>query len=261
MTTENANGVPEVRDNESQDTGDDQLDVTAGDENSEDPFEAAIRARLELETEKIRREITTEQEARRRRDEQQAAAQRNAQQLSQSFATAVKVARDNWKSLQVYDREGNPVQLSDELFERAVAMPFQGHNAVVQQGLTTNLLSNLAQMALESLPEAARNEFTEKATGKPFDEWLRIYRELAAPHTEYATLTKKEREAADKAAAARAKAVTGSRPAGTPKQGNERPSNNTTPDFNSQVGLAQALVKGQISEAEYRDRRKKLEGG
>lgn len=256
--TEGVGGNPE----DLQVTGNPDPNVTADndDDNSEDPIEAAITARLALEADRIRREVRQDIETKQRREQASLNSQANARALQQSFAHATKQAHDMWRQLQVFDKDGNPAQLPDTLFEEIVAKPYQGHNATVQQGVASQVLQNLADMALASLPEDAREEFSQRATGKPIDEWLKIYGELRAPHTEYAEMSKKERLAAEKAAEARAKAGTVARVGGTPRQGTDRASN-PSPDLNTQSGLARALVAGTINEDEYRKRRAVLEGG
>lgn len=228
---------------------------------AEAAFEDAIRARLELETERIRREERAAHEQRIREDTARRAAEADAARFRDSFATATRESFTAWQNLKVYDEDGRQVKLTEDDFQRVVAAPYQKHNATVQAGVMQGLLQDLAQAALSVIPEADRPTFTERASGKPIDEWLRLVAEHLAPSTEYAKLSTKEIEAKLKAAEARGIAKGRKMPAGTPPQGGERApgASSSQPDLNTHLGLARALHLGRIDEAEYRERRAKLE--
>ena len=240
----------------------DDADVTADDDTSdEDPFEAAVTASLELERERIRREVEEQNTTRAREAKRKADEDAEAARYSSSWADAVKEAREKFKGLRLVDDDERPYTPPDDLFESVVAQPFQKHNAVLEKGVTQQLLTALADNALATLPEDERERFAEVAAGKPLDQWLRLYGEAFAPHTEHAKFTAKEVEAKVKAAEARAVAKAQRSPTGTASQLADRgnPNGGNQPDQATHAGLARALALGIIDDVEYRSKRRKIE--
>jgi len=265
MTTEDTNVRTE--DTADPDVTGDTDDVTADndtiDDDDEDPIEAAIAARVQLELE--RQAATTETRVRaelaaRQADEYRRQANAtNARVFADSFGDAVKKARESIKAQTFHDEDGKVYRLTDEAIEDMVVKPFQAHNSVVQQAVQTQTLTAIAEAAVGLLPADVREEFGKQADGKPLDEWLRTFAEMLAPATTHSKTMSKELEAKLKAAEARGFAKGQRTPPGTPRQVNERSTQSTTPDLNTLAGAAGALSKGQITAAKYLEIRQKLQ--
>lgn len=247
-------------------TDDDSTKVTAdqepdGSDDSDDddnPIERAFTSRWELEVEKLRENITAEVRAEleaRQADERRltrSTAERQA--IQNAFGSAIKMARDGLRGLEVFDADGNPAQLSDTAIEELVVKPFQAYNAQVQDAEQLRIYTNLAETAVGTLPAAIRDEFSDKAANKPLDQWLRTYAELLAPHTEFFKNHEREQKAKLDAAEARGFAKGQRSPSGTPKQVNERSSKGTPSyDLNTPTGLIAAQRAGKIDEAKFRE--------
>ena len=229
-------------------------DVTADDTDSDDgggdPLEDAIRARLDLERERILGEVKNEVLAQREAEEQGRRRSAEASRLRDAFGDATKEARSAWHSLKVYDEDGNPAALPDDLFERIVAQPYQRYNATAQDVAQGLVLSHLAEAAMSTLPAEAREEFARRAANRPLEEWLDTYSELRAPHTSSAKTLSKELEAKLKAERARGYRDGQRQPPGPPKQVNESGTPQSI-DRNTISGMARAHAQGQIPDAEY----------
>ena len=249
-----------VKDTEDQDvnadansevTGQDQ-DVTAENDPVKAAIDAAIAARLEeLEStarDKARQEASEEREFERR----VAAEQARAEELINSFGTTVRTVRENLKGVKLTDSDGNTLALSDEDIEKLVVSPLQRYNQTGQQAATTQTFRQLAEAAMNSLPESAREAFARRATNKPLDEWLTEYAELKAEQTGWAKKSKADMDAAIKAAEARGFKRGQTAPANPPVQGQDsQRAVNQNVDRNSISGAAKALSQGLITDSEY----------
>ena len=266
-TTEDTLIVPEVT-ALADDTGpiiSDVTDVNIPEDDGEDPIDAAIEAKAQLLLEQrlkgaeaqLTERLTQQYEARTRSTLEA----REQTALRDSFADAIKEAHTQLKNLDIYDKDNNPVEIDDKTFEEFVAKPFQRHNSQVQQTVQQRLLNTIADAAVNILPAEVRDDFGKKAAQKPIDQWLRIFAETLAPHTESVKQAQKELDVKVKAAEARGFARGQRNPAGAPKQVSERASDNTQLDLTTHIGLARALHLGLLpgGEAEYRERRGKLE--
>lgn len=238
-------------------------EVTVEEPEESDPVEEFQKAweesrRAEIEAE-IRRQLESEFQSKLEAERRQRLDADNQERLRASFQNAIKESRELLTSLPIFNEDGERVQISDEQFQKFVAEPFQKHNATVQQLAQMAVYANLAQVAFESIPESLRASFSEKAQGKPLDEWLLTYAEVMAPHTEKYKALEKDKEVAIKAAEARGYARARKAPVATPRQGEERILTNT-PDLSTYSGAARALANGQIDDAQFREIIKKLRG-
>lgn len=253
----------------SEDTAASNTEATAAATDNEldegyDPIEDAIRARLDLERERIQAEATaaarTHIEAERVQSEQRRAAEQHQSQLRNTLADTIKRTRDGLKGVTVYNEQGVKSTLSDEAIEELVVKPVQQYNATVEQAVQQRLYQDLATTAHGTMSEQARADFATKATNKPLDEWLRTYAEVNAPASEYVKTLEREIDVKVKAAEARGFAKGQKAPAGSAPRNTERTASPSSQnlDLSSQLGLATALSTGAISEAEYLERRSKL---
>lgn len=244
----------------------DPEDVTADPdpEEEEDPLEEYYRSRAALDEatvrERVRQELQEEYEARQAEEHRRALAQAEQKSLRDSFGDAVREAVSKLRSQKFYNEDGEQLQLTDQQLQEMVVAPFQKYNSTAAQVIHGGLLSTLAETALNSLPRDSREDFTKAAAGKPLDQWFQIYAEHAAKATKFVEQLKREEDVRIKAAEARALARAQKAKPTTPEGVTERPADTQRTDLTTQLGLARALREGKISDEEYRQQRRKLEG-
>lgn len=223
-----------------------------------DPVKAAVEAALSSERVKLAEEAqekaNRELEKRRRDDDRLREEGRQADTLRQSFGLTVRQIRDNLKKVKVYDSDTYKERsLTDEEIESLVIQPVQRYNLVSKQAASFEVLSSLTQAAISSLPEESREDFLDRATGKPIDEWLKLLADHMAPTTSWAKKTKAELEAAAAAADARGyergKKAPAVPPAGA--DGKSVPSTGKKPDLKTASGLARARADGLIDDKTF----------
>ena len=235
------------------------------DDDDSDPIEEAFAARLALELERrasdLEKTVTTRILAQQEATQTAATAAQEANRLRDSFAGSIKTVRDGLAGLDIYDKAGNPVSIGDQLFEQIVAQPFQRHNSTVQEATQRQILNLLGSTAYNALPATVRDDFAAKAASKPLNEWLTLFAETFAPHTGTVKERDKEVEVRIKAAEARGYAKGQKAREAPPRNITESaPSANGSFDLTTISGLASALVKGGITEAEYVTRSRALRG-
>ena len=233
------------------------------DEDDENPLEVYKKAILEVESERLRREAREEVQTQRNAELQQAQLAQKQEQLKNHFGDTVKltrrVAEENLKPL-LHDEDGNPVPFSDELFQKIVK-PWSDYNSQVSEAEALLVYTELAQAAIETLPEVARAEFNTKAANKPLKDYIKIHAELAAPDTEYVKQLKQSHDLAIKAARADAAARAlrnnskGTPPA-SPTSEIRKPTETIPTD--TLVNAAKALVSGQITPERYAEIHNKM---
>lgn len=258
--------IPKLEE-EPEDTGKPEevtAEVEYEEDGEDDPIEAAVQERIKLELERKQEEF--EEQARskwaaeRAEEARRSAALAEANSLRDSFVESLRESYNAIKAKKYFDEDGSEVVFSDNEFQQYVAEPMQKHNSKVQQIVQGTVLTQLADTALNTLPdEESRKAFTERATDKPLDEWLGSYAEARAPNTKFVKDLKAEVEAAKKAAYARGYARGQKGPVATPKQGVEVPGKEHS-DLNTISGLLAAHRSGQIDDKEYYEKYKKLRG-
>lgn len=201
-----------------------------------------------------REQLMAEQEANRR-------AQLDTQQresLNTSYADSVKAMRKQFESLTVYDEDGEPVKWDDQTFQKFVA-PWQEHNTKMQTAGVTKGYSDWSEAVVKVLPASAREEFAKKAHQKPLAEYLKTFAELYAPQTDFAKTAKADTEVKLKAAEARGFTKGQKAPVGTPRQGNDKPTEarGEVIEIGNLYDAARALAKGQIDDLKYVEYHKK----
>lgn len=234
-------------------------------EHEEDPLEAAIKARLDLEADKLRQELTEQvrrdNEAQRETERKTREDQEAAQRLYNSFGETVRTVRDNLKKQQFWDDNGNKRSLTDDEIQELVVNPLARHNLIGEQAASFKVQKALADTALSRLTDEARKDFTEKATGKDLGEWLDHFTEARAGDSDYVKRLKKEHDAAVKAAEARGYAQAQKRAAAPPSSTSSKepaPKTDVNVDYNTAGGLSRALSLGHINESEFNERWLKL---
>ena len=257
---DNANDAEDQEEN-SEVTGQGE-NVTAENEDTlEAAIEAALAARIdairETERQEARRELEDIRQQERHRESERVA----AEELINSFGSTVREVRDNLKRVKLTNDDGQEITLTDGDIEALVVNPLQRYNQTGERVATTKTLLQLAEAALNTLPEQSREGFIKRAANRPLNDWLTEYAESKAEQTSWAKQSKANQEAAIKAAEARGfkrGQATGTNPPpqgeGTPKQ------SGGAVDRNSISGAAKALSQGLISEQDYRDIYKKLTG-
>jgi hypothetical protein len=199
-----------------------------------------------------RENLRHEQAAERERERQAEMVRLRAESLLQSFGETVKEVRTNLKDS--YD-------IDDEDFEKLIAQPLNRFNQSGVQAATLQALSNFRDAALIALPEDQQEAFLQRVHGKPIQEWLVTFAETYAPKSAHSARSKKEQDAAIKAAEARG-FNRGRQLAGAPPSSDGAAGGGSqTVDLNSISGIIKAKAAGLMSDDEFNSRWRELRDG
>ena len=240
-----------------------QLDETQDDLDDSDPFEEFKKVFEETQAAKIRQEegakARLEFEQQQELARQYQAAQAAKYQLQNSFSTAARTTVDKLSAMEAYDADGNRIRFDDKMVQEIIE-PWQKHNATVQQAATTGVYSSLGEAAMAALPtDEARAKFAKDANGKPLVEYMRIFSELMAPHTEAHKSTVADLDVKVKAAELKGYTKGQKAKPGTPQIGNDRgPGTPKAAPITSLYDAAMAAYKGEISDAKFLEYKKQF---
>lgn len=260
-TQEENNTAPSMA-NDPEVTDVDPENVTADDEDDEDPLEAYYKARREQEKAETEAElearIAAQFEAKRLARERQQAAESEQQALRDTFTDTMRTVYSNLKNRKFYDADHREIVLSDSDIEQMVLGPFQAYNASARDTLVTGFAGRLQNAALSLVPNDVRDKFLEESSTLEIDDYLKLLAEYTAPTTKAVAKLKEQEEIIKKAEYARGYAKGSKAPPGSPPSDGERPS--VTPakkfDLNTESGRAGALAAGQITPEKYRELRR-----
>jgi hypothetical protein len=195
--------------------GEDEL--TRAEREAEEAAKAAEREALRAE---VRREIEREAQERERKAQEQAERAR----LERLYPTTVKTIRDGLRALSpmVAGEDGVPRPLTDEEIEATVLKHVADLNSRVFDSVAIQVFGTLPAAAQDLLPADASAKLIEEGDQKPIGDWLKLFGEHYAEHSEWAKAKAKEHEAAVKAAEARGQRIGRGLPPDQPSQADGR---------------------------------------
>lgn len=250
---------------QSKDKVTDQKQDTLQTPNDEDPTEVARLAQLEADRERIRQEerdaLRREFEDQRDQERRQREEEARQSQLLNSFGSTVREVRENLKKLQFWDDNGNRRSLTDDEIETLVVKPVARYNLSGRQAEALRLQAELAQEALNTIPESKREQFIKNASNKQLKEWFDHYVETRAESSEWAKRIAKEHEAAVKAAEARGYSKAKGSPASPPSTSGEsdtKSNPDTGSDLSTLTGLLKARREGKVPDEVFYPKFKEL---